>query len=253
MIDWFKDTENIGVSDVEKGIKEAASAFSEEERREYGSAFTAFCLSQGLGKNVIDDGGKNTPPLADVLQCSINELTGSSLVFSVGRTRTLIDAMESAGYLPENEWRPAKTTCLMRHFLEKRERERKKAGLEWEYDTEFDAARAGGFFQVFCAAAGLDYAELFPAFLDKIDYAAIVYEDSDFGGSEYRLSAGEYDLTSDKVGINKISSLKVTDGYEVTLFEGEDFDGRSKTFTGDANYVGDDFNDIANSIRVERM
>jgi hypothetical protein len=187
------------------------------------------------------------------MQCSINELTGSSLVFDVGRTRTLIDAMESDGYLPANEWRPAKTTCIMMYFLEQRDEERKKAGLEWVYDTEFNASEAGGFFQVFCAATGLDYATLFPAYLDKIGYAAIVYEDRDFGGSEYRLSAGEYDLTSDKAGINEISSLKVMDGYKVTLFEGEDFDGRSKTFTGDANYVGDDFNDITNSIRVERL
>jgi hypothetical protein len=180
MIGWFKDTEDIGVSDVEKGIKEAASAFSGEERREYGSAFTAFCLSQGLEKNVIDDGGENIPPLSDVLRCSINELTGSSLAFSVRRARALINAMESDGYLPENEWRPAKTACLMRHFLEKRDADRGKNGLEWVYDTEFDAMKAGGFFQVFCATTGLDYAALFPAYSDKIDYVAIGSEN---GGS----------------------------------------------------------------------
>jgi len=36
----------------------------------------------------------------------------------------------------------------------------------------------------------------------------------------------------------------------ILLFEHRDYKGKSKVFTGDTSYVGDDFNDKASSIRI---
>jgi uncharacterized protein YkwD len=48
-----------------------------------------------------------------------------------------------------------------------------------------------------------------------------------------------------------ISSLKVPAGMKVTLYSDIHFQGKSKAFTQDTPYVGDDFNDIASSVIVE--
>lgn len=51
----------------------------------------------------------------------------------------------------------------------------------------------------------------------------------------------------------KLSSLKVPAGMKVTLYEEEGFKGRSKIFTEDTPWVGDDFNDVTSSIKVEKI
>jgi hypothetical protein len=48
-----------------------------------------------------------------------------------------------------------------------------------------------------------------------------------------------------------LSSLKVPQGLKVTLYEHGTDQGRSKVFTADAAWVGDDFNDTTSAIKVE--
>ena len=48
-----------------------------------------------------------------------------------------------------------------------------------------------------------------------------------------------------------ISSLKVTKGFKVTLYENADLTGGSKSWTSDASFVGEDWNDKASSLRIE--
>ncbi|MGZ8898286.1 MAG: glycosyl hydrolase family 18 protein [Halobacteriota archaeon] len=80
---------------------------------------------------------------------------------------------------------------------------------------------------------------------------AICYVDENFSGGSVSLKPGEYNNLE---GIaDKISALRVPDGFRVTLFEHANFQGRSKTFTSDCFYVGDDFNEITSSIRVEMV
>ena len=78
---------------------------------------------------------------------------------------------------------------------------------------------------------------------------AICYVDQNFSGGSMLLPPGEYNNVEGIAG--KISSLRVPDGFRVTLFERVNFQGKSKPFTSDCFYVGDDFNDITSSIRVE--
>lgn len=51
----------------------------------------------------------------------------------------------------------------------------------------------------------------------------------------------------------KLGSLKVPTGIKVTLYEQEGFKGRSKSFTEDTTWVGDDFSNITSSIKVEQI
>ena len=78
-----------------------------------------------------------------------------------------------------------------------------------------------------------------------------VYGDANFGGAAQELSRGQYDIGQLTVGNDAISSLQVPPGWTVTLFEHAGYQGRSKTFTSDTPYVGDDFNDLASSITVQ--
>ena len=50
-----------------------------------------------------------------------------------------------------------------------------------------------------------------------------------------------------------VSSVEVVSGYKVTLYDNADCTGASKTFTANAEYVGDDFNDKASSVVVAKV
>src|SRR5512136_819865 len=79
---------------------------------------------------------------------------------------------------------------------------------------------------------------------------AIIYEHSNFQGRSQELIPGSYNMASLGIPNDSLSSLKVEKGLKVTLFEHE-FTGRSRTFTEDTAWVGDDFNDITSSVKVE--
>lgn len=81
---------------------------------------------------------------------------------------------------------------------------------------------------------------------------AIIYEHGNFQGRSQELIPGSYNMASLGIPNDSLSSLKVENGLKVTLYEHE-FSGRSKMFTGDAAWVGDDFNDITSSIKVEEL
>ena len=80
-----------------------------------------------------------------------------------------------------------------------------------------------------------------------------VYSDMNYGGYAVGLPLGEHDMAAlAAYGIinDDISSLKVPSGYKVTLYDNSGFGGKSRTYTSDASYVGDDFNDRCTSIKV---
>ncbi len=77
----------------------------------------------------------------------------------------------------------------------------------------------------------------------------VVYDDSQYRGFAQNLDVGKYDWG--QIHNDTISSLKVPAQMKVTLYSDIHFGGKSKTFTQDTPYVGDDFNDITSSIIVE--
>ena len=80
-----------------------------------------------------------------------------------------------------------------------------------------------------------------------------IFAASNFGGASQELGVGSYDLKDLSIGGDALSSLKVPAGYKVTLYENSGFQGKSKTLTSDAGWVGDDFNDKTSSIRIEKI
>lgn len=83
---------------------------------------------------------------------------------------------------------------------------------------------------------------------------ATVYQDCNYGGSAIGLPIGDYDLSamqSRGIGNDWISSIRVTSGYRVTLYEHSGFSGASLVLTADnACLVGAGWNDRASSMRV---
>ncbi|MBT1704326.1 beta-1,3-glucanase family protein [Chryseosolibacter indicus] len=80
------------------------------------------------------------------------------------------------------------------------------------------------------------------------------YKDCNYTGSAVALPVGDYNLAAlNSRGIlnNDISSLRVTPGYKVTLYDNDNFTGTSLVITSDNScLVGPGWNDRATSIRV---
>ena len=85
---------------------------------------------------------------------------------------------------------------------------------------------------------------------------ATLYEHSNYGGWAVSLEEGSYDykdILAKGIVNDQISSLRVSDGYKVTIYDDEGFKGKSKEFTSDASYVGDEKNDKTSSIKIEKI
>jgi len=82
---------------------------------------------------------------------------------------------------------------------------------------------------------------------------ATIYQHGDFQGISKEVGIGSYGVSELGFPNDALSSLKVPKGLKVTLYEhGIDL-GRSKVFTADAGWVGDDFNDVTSAIKVELL
>ena len=85
---------------------------------------------------------------------------------------------------------------------------------------------------------------------------ATLYEHSNYGGLAVSLEEGSYDykdILAKGIVNDQISSLRVSNGYKVTIYDDEGFKGKSKEFTSDASYVGDEMNDKTSSIKIEKI
>lgn len=82
-----------------------------------------------------------------------------------------------------------------------------------------------------------------------------IYQDINYGGRVASLGEGNYNLASLQAKGFKnddLSSIKVPFGYKVTLYRDDNFQGGTKVITSDTNWIGNDFNDAASSIKVEK-
>ena len=83
-----------------------------------------------------------------------------------------------------------------------------------------------------------------------------VYQDCSFGGYAVGLVEGSYttaQLAALGAKDNDISSLKITSGYTVTLYDGDNFTGSSVVKTADDDCLVDDgFNDVVSSIVITK-
>lgn len=79
--------------------------------------------------------------------------------------------------------------------------------------------------------------------------SACVYQDINYGGSNKCFTSDTTYVGND--WNDRMSSVKITPGYEVQLFEHSNYNGRALKLSGDtANLVSLGFNDIASSLRI---
>jgi hypothetical protein len=99
----------------------------------------------------------------------------------------------------------------------------------------------------------LDYYESGDAarFVRDLGHAiAILFGDGGYGGRAQLIMPGSTNVGGlGVVGNDTVSSLKVLDGWFVTLYEHGDYGGRSRVFTSDTPSLPSDFNDVASSIQ----
>lgn len=86
---------------------------------------------------------------------------------------------------------------------------------------------------------------------------ATVYQHCNYGGYAVNLKEGRYSAAQlQALGVRNddLSSLKVNPGYQVTLYEGDNFTGRQVVKTGSAGCLVDDaINDLTSSLVVSRV
>jgi hypothetical protein len=87
-------------------------------------------------------------------------------------------------------------------------------------------------------------------FLSAQTYVTL-HEDCNYGGSRYFLEPGTYRLYQMKIDNDKLSSFQIPSGMKVTIYENDDFRGKSKTFTGNISCLEAEWNDMASSLVVE--
>lgn len=90
--------------------------------------------------------------------------------------------------------------------------------------------------------------------INAVGGVSTVYQDCNYGGAAVGLPVGDYNLaamTSRGIANDWISSLRVTSGYKVTLYENDNFSGASLVVTADNScLVGAGWNDRTTSMRV---
>lgn len=78
-----------------------------------------------------------------------------------------------------------------------------------------------------------------------------LHEDCNYGGKSYTLPAGTFNGYQMKIGNDRLSSIQIPPGFKVTLYENDDYRGRSQTFTSNIACLDVNWNDMASSIVVE--
>lgn len=79
----------------------------------------------------------------------------------------------------------------------------------------------------------------------------VVFDQCYFAGSSGQLAPGRYRSENLVVGNDRISSLRVPNGFRVTVYQNNDFRGASRTFTGDQYCLDGQWNNQVSSIIVE--
>jgi beta-glucanase (GH16 family) len=104
------------------------------------------------------------------------------------------------------------------------------------------------------ATLNIDYVKVTQGGTPPVTGVATTFKDCNYAGTAVGLAVGDYNLAAmNSRGIlnDDISSLRVTSGYKVTLYENDNFTGASLVVTADNScLVGAGWNDRTTSMRV---
>ncbi len=82
-----------------------------------------------------------------------------------------------------------------------------------------------------------------------------IYQHCGYGGWNAQFDVGNFNSSAIRTagGIpNDASSLKIADGYQITVYSGDNFTGNTTTYSNDDDcFVNEGFNDVISSIKVE--
>jgi Beta/Gamma crystallin len=87
----------------------------------------------------------------------------------------------------------------------------------------------------------------------------ILYSDRNYEGTNLEVghhtveSVALYDVDKLIPANDRVSSIRIQQGYQVRLYEHSKFSGRCKILYEDTPYIGDDFNDKISSIEIYQM
>lgn len=102
----------------------------------------------------------------------------------------------------------------------------------------------------------VDYVRVYQRNGSNPSGVATVHQHCNYGGYGVSLPEGDYTLAQLQargIANDDLSSLRVNAGYQVTLYEHDNFGGRSVVKTADTScLVADGFNDLTSSLRVAR-
>ena len=82
---------------------------------------------------------------------------------------------------------------------------------------------------------------------DKIQ----VYDQCDYGGASFAFSPGRYNHNALGIGSDRISSVRIPNGFRITVYQNKDFSGYSRTFYGDEYCLDGQWNDQISSMVVD--
>jgi hypothetical protein len=120
--------------------------------------------------------------------------------------------------------------------------------------TNVTTAMGGQYVARYTNTCGAQSTYTFNITINAVGGVTTVYQDCNYGGAAVGLAVGDYNLaamTSRGIANDWISSLRVTSGYKVTLYENDGFAGASLVVTADNScLVGASWNDRASSMRV---
>jgi hypothetical protein len=80
-----------------------------------------------------------------------------------------------------------------------------------------------------------------------------LFEECNYAGRKYYLTPGSYKGYSMQIANDRLSSLQIPNGMRVTIYEHDDFKGKSATYTSSVACLGDGLNDNASSMVVENL
>ncbi|HNA97512.1 MAG TPA: beta/gamma crystallin-related protein, partial [Chitinophagaceae bacterium] len=92
---------------------------------------------------------------------------------------------------------------------------------------------------------------LFGFFAASAQNYVTLHEDCNYAGKQYYLEPGTYKRYQMKIDNDQLSSMQIPSGMKVTIYTDDDFQGNSKTFTGNISCLEAAWNDQASSFVVE--
>jgi len=80
-----------------------------------------------------------------------------------------------------------------------------------------------------------------------------LFEQCNYSGKSSYLTPGSYKLYQMGIGNDKLSSLQIPNGMRVTIYEDDNFKGKSATYTSNTACIAEGLNDNASSIVIESL